>query len=166
MSFTATHLTTLIGTEVHTDKADLLSGADAAELRRLLEARGVLIFREIHLTDQEQVRAAASLGNIRQEGKEGIFKVTLDPKENAQADYLIGTFHWHIDGTHDDVPCLASLLSGRKLSATGGQTEFTNTYASYEALPESEEIHRRHPGRSYGGVLSARRASQPEQGAT
>ena len=138
MSFTATDLTAVIGTQVHTDKPSLLAGADAAELRALLEARGVLIFREIHLADEQQVKLAASLGSVRQEGKDGIFKVTLDPKENSRADYLMGALHWHIDGTHDDVPCLASLLSGRKLSPSGGQTEFANTYAAYDALPESE----------------------------
>jgi alpha-ketoglutarate-dependent taurine dioxygenase len=99
----------------------------------------VLIFREAQLADEEQVKVAAALGNVREEGKNGIFKVTLDPKENTRADYLLGAFHWHIDGTHDDVPVLASLLSGRKLSPTGGQTEFANTYAAYEALPEKEQ---------------------------
>ncbi|RZI61441.1 MAG: TauD/TfdA family dioxygenase, partial [Zymomonas sp.] len=49
-------------------------------------------------------------------------------------------FLWHMDGTHDDVPVFASLLSGRKLSRVGGQTEFANSYAAYEALsPEMKE---------------------------
>jgi len=41
-----------------------------------------------------------------------------------------------MDGTHDQVPVFASLLSGRKLSATGGDTWFANSYAAYEALPQ------------------------------
>jgi alpha-ketoglutarate-dependent taurine dioxygenase len=139
MSFTATPVTPVIGSDVQIGKAALRSGEHGSELRRLLEQRGVLVFREAHLTDEEQVRVAGSLGNVRPEGKDGIFKVTLDPGQNARAEYLIGSFHWHIDGTHEDVPCLASLLSGRKLSATGGQTEFANTYAAYEALPEAEK---------------------------
>ena len=138
MSFTATPLTPAIATQIAMDKQTLLSGTHAAELRRLLEDRGVLVFRELQLTDAEQVRVAATLGNVRDEGKDGIFKVTLDAKENSRAEYLIGAFNWHIDGTHDDVPCLASLLSARKLSQTGGQTEFANTYAAYDALPEAE----------------------------
>lgn len=138
MNFTATKLTPAIGTQIAIDKPALLSGIHAAELRRLLEERGVLIFREVHLTDAEQVKVAATLGNVRDEGKDGIFKVTLDAKENSRAEYLIGAFNWHIDGTHDALPCLASLLSARKLSATGGHTEFANTYAAYDALPENE----------------------------
>lgn len=138
MSFTATALTPVIGTQIEIDKHALLSGAHAAELRRLLEERGVLVFPEAQLTDAQQVSVAKSLGDVRDEGKDGIFKVTLDAKENSRAEYLIGAFNWHIDGTHDDVPCLASLLSARSLSSTGGYTEFANTYAAYEALPEAE----------------------------
>src|SRR5690606_19759012 len=56
------------------------------------------------------------------------------------ADYLKGSFLWHMDGTHDDTPVFASLLTGRKLSAVGGQTHFANSYAAYEALsPEMKE---------------------------
>lgn len=139
MSFHALNLTPVIGTEIHIDTSSLVSGSAASQLRRSLEERGVLIFREACLTDEQQVIVAASLGKVRNEGKNNIFKVTLDPGENRKADYLKGAFNWHIDGTHDDVPCLASLLSGRKLSATGGQTEFANTYAAYEALPASEK---------------------------
>lgn len=139
MSLTVNALNPCIGSEVVIDKAALLSGEHSAALRGLLEERGVLVFRRAGLSDREQVQLAASLGTIRQEGKDGIFKVTLDRSENARAEYLLGSFHWHIDGTHDDVPCLASLLSGRTLSATGGETEFANTYAAYEALPDSEK---------------------------
>ena len=44
--------------------------------------------------------------------------------DNAQAEYLKGAFYWHIDGTMSDVPILASILSSRRLSPTGGETEF------------------------------------------
>jgi alpha-ketoglutarate-dependent taurine dioxygenase len=46
---------------------------------------------------------------------------------------------WHIDGSTDDVPTRASLLSARRLSAVGGQTEFSNTYAAFEELPEGQK---------------------------
>src|SRR3546814_12843762 len=47
-------------------------------------------------------------------------------------------------GTHDKVPVFASLLSGRRLSAIGGQTEFASSYAAYETL--SEEMKQRIEG--------------------
>ena len=136
--FTAVDLTPRIGSEIRADVATLLSGAKAPEIRRLLEERGVLAFREIHLSDAEQVAFTKTLGQIVDEGENHIYKITMDTGENAMADYLKGAFYWHIDGTNLDVPIFASILSGRRLSATGGETEFSNTYAAYDDLPESE----------------------------
>jgi alpha-ketoglutarate-dependent taurine dioxygenase len=125
-----------IGSEVRTDVEALLTPEVGASLRELLRCRGVLVVRGIHLNDDQQVRLAATMGNIRDEGEKGIFKITLDKNESATADYLKGSFLWHMDGTHDAVPVFASLLSARQLSDQGGQTMFANTYAAYEALPD------------------------------
>jgi alpha-ketoglutarate-dependent taurine dioxygenase len=137
MSFEAVNLKDRIGTEIRANADTLLKPEVAAEVRQLLVERGVLVFKELGLTDQQQVDFAALLGALRAEGEKGIFKVTLDTKANAQADYLKGSFNWHMDGTHDTVPVFASLLSGRVLSTEGGQTEFANSYAAYEALPQA-----------------------------
>lgn len=146
MSLDAVPLTPLVGTEVRADKQTLLSGGEvAAELRALLEQRGVLIARDIHLSDPEQVAFAQSLGivrlgSVKSEGVDGILKVTFDKTENpAYAKYFGGTFYWHMDGTYDPVPPFATVLTPRVLSLKGGQTEFANTYAAYEALPEAEK---------------------------
>lgn len=136
MSFEAVKLTETIGSEVRADVAALLDPAVAVELRKLLVERGVLVFKELDISDQDQVALGRLLGNLREEGEKNIFKVTINPAENSKADYLKGSFNWHMDGTHDDVPVFASLLSGRKLSPVGGQTEFANSYAAYEALPQ------------------------------
>jgi alpha-ketoglutarate-dependent taurine dioxygenase len=127
----------LIGSEVRARAETLLQPENAREIRRLLTDRGVLLFRDLHLSDEQQVALAGMLGTIRPEGEKGIFKVTLDGQANAQAAYLKGSFNWHMDGTHDTVPVFASLLSGRALSREGGQTEFANSYAAYDALPEA-----------------------------
>lgn len=136
MSLEAIKLKDRIGSEIRTDVQTLLITETAAEVRRLLIERGVLAFRALNLTDDQQVALARMLGNLREEGEKGIFKITLDTKVNARADYLKGSFNWHLDGTHDDVPIFASLLSGRTLSPTGGQTEFANSYLAYEELPQ------------------------------
>jgi alpha-ketoglutarate-dependent taurine dioxygenase len=70
---------------------------------------------------------------------EDIYKVTLDTKVNAKADYLKGSLYWHIDGTMNKVPILASILAAKALSPTGGDTDFCNTYAAYDDLPEAEK---------------------------
>lgn len=134
--FEVVELKDQIGSEIRTDAATLLTPAVAAEVRRVLQERGVLVFKQLHLADEAQVALAGLMGVLREEGEKGIHKITLDKSLNARADYLKGSFNWHVDGTHDDVPVFASLLSGRTLSAVGGQTEFANSYAAYEALPQ------------------------------
>jgi alpha-ketoglutarate-dependent taurine dioxygenase len=130
------HIRPHIATRVIADIETLLSGRHAQELRRLLEQRGVLVFPRIHLTDMQQLAFARTLGGVIEQGDGGIFKVTLDRRQNEMAAYLLGTVLWHIDGWGDDVPTRASLLSAWQTSPVGGQTEFANAYAAYEGLTE------------------------------
>lgn len=139
MSFSALPLTPRIGIEIQSDQDTLLSGKHAAELRSLLAERGVLIFRDLNLDGPRQVTFARTLGDVLPQGDNYIMKISLDKNENPGAEYLKGSFYWHIDGATDDVPTRAALLTAKKLSSTGGQTEFANTYAAYEDLPESEK---------------------------
>ncbi len=99
LRFDSTNLAPLIGTGIKTNAATLLSGAKAAEIRALLEQRGVIAFPHIDLTDEQQVAFTKTLGQIVEEGEGNIYKITMDPTENAQAEYLKGAFFWHIDGT-------------------------------------------------------------------
>jgi alpha-ketoglutarate-dependent taurine dioxygenase len=97
-----------------------------------LEANGALVFRDLHIDDATQVAFSKKLGRVEVFGKgehPEIFRVTLDPTKNRAAPYLRGTFDWHIDGMTEDIPIMATLLSGRAVATTGGQTEFASTYA-------------------------------------
>ena len=130
-----------IGSRVLNSKPELLSGAFASEMRELLEQRGVLVFPEIHFSDEEQIAFTNTLGTFQPERQGGdIFKISLDNKENPySAEYLKGTFYWHLDGTMNDMPVLASLLASKKLPSWGGNTGFCSTYAAYESLPEAQK---------------------------
>jgi alpha-ketoglutarate-dependent taurine dioxygenase len=131
-----------IGSRILNSKEELLSGELAREIRELLEARGVLVFPKINFTDEEQIAFTKTLGNYAPEGADGApTKITLDVKENpAAAEYLKGSLYWHIDGTRNDVPILASLLSCKVPSPKGtGNTGFSNTYAAYEALSDEQK---------------------------
>lgn len=130
-----------IGTEIRADKETLLSGSHASEIRTLLEQRGVLVFPKIGFTDEEQIAFTETLGTFAPEMRgEKIYKVTLDTNKNELAEYLKGSLFWHIDGTMNEVPILASLLSMKQLPSNGGgDTEFCNTYAAYDALPHDEK---------------------------
>ena len=135
----ATHeITAEIGTEVIADKAALLSGEYARTIRDLMEARGVLVFPTIGFTDDEQIAFTETLGTLAAEHRgEKLYKVSLDTEVNRQADYLKGSLYWHLDGTMNDVPILASLLQSVALGNEGeGDTEFCSTYAAYDALSD------------------------------
>ncbi len=138
---TSRDLAPRIGTEIETDAETLLSGALAGEIRALLEQRGVIAFPGIDLSDEQQVAFTRTLGSIVEEGEGNIYKITMDPAENVQAEYLKAAFFWHIDGTSSasDMPILASIMSARRLSTVGGDTLFSNTYAAYDDLPPSEQ---------------------------
>jgi alpha-ketoglutarate-dependent taurine dioxygenase len=139
MTFTATALTPLIGTRIEADKAELLSGARAEELRSLLEQRGVLTFPRINFTDEEQRTFAKTIGTPTDQGERGLHKISLDTNVTETAKYLRGTVFWHFDGWNDTIPARGTILTARALSATGGQTEFSNTYAAYEELSEARK---------------------------
>lgn len=136
MMFEALALKDGIGSQIRTDAASLLTTEVAAKVRQQLVERGVLVFKALGLNDEQQVVLAELMGSLRQEGEKGIYKITLDKNANERRDFLKGSFLWHIDGTHDNVPPFASLLTGITLSDSGGQTEFANSYAAYEALPQ------------------------------
>ena len=136
MALQVRNLKDSIGTEVIAAVEDLLRPEVAAQVRDLLVQRGVLAFPRLNISDEDQVKLAGLIGTVRAEGEKGIFKITLDNKANMQALYLKGSFLWHMDGTHDQVPVFGSLLSGHVLSQEGGDTLFANSYAAYEALPQ------------------------------
>lgn len=133
-------LTPSIGSEIRTDLDTLLSGREAATIREILEQRGVVFFRGLDINDEQQVAIAETLGTlVANEGQGGINKISLDEKVNQRAKYLQGSMFWHFDGSLQPLPNLATLLRAVQLSETGGQTEFCNTYAAYEDLPEAEK---------------------------
>jgi alpha-ketoglutarate-dependent taurine dioxygenase len=138
----------LIGTKVLATKADLQDPEVIAKCRELLEERTVLVFPQIGLDDAEQLAFTDAMGprvNFTSQGLGGptvndVYQVTLDKKVNSQPEYVLGTFFWHMDGlTVDMPPAKATVLSARKTSAKGGQTEFASTYAAYEHLPDDDK---------------------------
>ena len=134
-----------IGTVIRTDKATLLSGEKASAIREIMEARGVVVFPQINLSDEEQIAFTHTLGTFAHEdgeggdGKDAVYPITMDESINPIASYLKGAFFWHLDGTMSDKPILASIMSARALAKEGGETDFCNTYAAYDDLPEEKK---------------------------
>ncbi|WP_419924808.1 TauD/TfdA dioxygenase family protein [Candidatus Poriferisocius sp.] len=128
---------------------DLAQAEIAGRLLDALEQHGVLVFRDLHLTDPEQVAFSRQLGEVEVLPIPGsdhpeIFTVSLDPARATSAEYLRGTFFWHIDGATDDVPNKATMLNALEAADEGGDTQFCNTYAAWEALAADEQDRCRH----------------------
>lgn len=130
-----------IGTEILAEKSALLSGEHAGTIRDLLQSRGVLVFPKLGFSDEEQIAFTETLGTFASEhGGDKLYKVSLDTDVNKQADYLKGSLYWHLDGTMNEVPILASLLQSVALgNPDEGDTEFCNTYAAYDALSDEDK---------------------------
>jgi alpha-ketoglutarate-dependent taurine dioxygenase len=146
---TVNKLTDSVGAEVLGVDSDRLAGDDSlgAAVLDALEDNGVLVFPELGLQPEAQVEFCRRLGDVDHSSDghhpvAGIYPVTLDKAKNASADYLRGTFDWHIDGCtpiEDTFPQMATVLSAKQVAESGGETEFANSYAAYDALTDVEK---------------------------
>ena len=141
-------LTPRIGAKAALRREEVHDPASADEINEALVRYGVLLFPAIGLDDEEQIAFSNNLGKIipigalRADGTaDPVYKISVDPKENPSgAEYIKNTIGWHIDGLFEDgPPPKATMLTAKRLSATGGQTEFCSTYAAYDDLPEREK---------------------------
>lgn len=134
-----TAITPALGVEVTgITVADLKNDAVVSRLREALKWRGFMLIRGLELDDAAQVEFSGTLGTVLAPNGQQIFKVSLNPKVSHTAEYLRGTFHWHIDDTTHSVPAKATMLTARHVAMVGGGTEFASTYAAFEAMSEAE----------------------------
>ena len=132
-----TALSPHLGVQV-TGVGNLLDDTLVSRCLEALKWRGVLLIRGLHLDDDGQLAVSRKPGRVTAAGGREIFTISLDPAKNPTAEYLKGTFHWHMDGTTARTPLKATTLTARQVAMTGGGTEFASTYAAYENLPEAE----------------------------
>jgi alpha-ketoglutarate-dependent taurine dioxygenase len=120
-----------------------------AVVHSALEQHGVLIFHELGLDDASQVAFARRLGDIamgtgakgygRSEEMPEVYHVGFAKDLNNEVQ-VRGAFDWHMDGTTDPIPSMASLLTARSLASDGGgDTQFVSTYAAYERLTDEQK---------------------------
>ena len=136
-----------IGALAHVDKASLCQPEVVQAIRDALEQRGVLVFPRLNLTDAEQLAFTDAFGqrlNYTSDMSKGdeadVYKIALGKGATLAPEFVYATWFWHTDGVTVDQPLpKATMLSARKLSPTGGQTEFANTFAAWSQLPEAEQ---------------------------
>ncbi len=145
---TIQRLSATVGAEIIGVDARQLASDDsiAAAILEALELNGVLVLRGLHLDPELQVAFGRRLGEVDfEEGYhpvKGISRVTLDPVKRPTAEYMRGTFVWHIDGCTplgDEYPQKATILSAHAVADSGGETEFASTYAAYDELSRDDK---------------------------
>jgi len=146
-----------IGALVHVDRKRLCDPDVVEAIRLAMEDRGVLVFPELNLSDEEQLAFTDAFGprlnytsvaaRMRAQAAmpagspeipdDDVYRIALGKGSTLGAEYVLATWFWHTDGAVVDQPLpKATMLSARKLSPTGGQTEFASTFAAWSELPE------------------------------
>jgi alpha-ketoglutarate-dependent 2,4-dichlorophenoxyacetate dioxygenase len=163
---TAHAATTLQARPLHPLFAGELTGVDVRaldergldELRALMDRYAVLVIRDQPFTDDDQAAFATRLG-----GGELVTKVgrsVIDPnkrlKHEALTDisnldendrimdpadrrrmYSLGNRLWHSDSSFQSPPARYSMLSAKEVPSAGGETEYADMRAAYDAFPDA-----------------------------
>jgi alpha-ketoglutarate-dependent 2,4-dichlorophenoxyacetate dioxygenase len=141
------------------DCARPLSDAEVAAIEAGMDEYGVLVFHDQPLTDEQQLRFTLQFGamepgfgNIRahfradQEVRAlgaGIADFSnLDsagkplPSDSRAYMFKLADRLWHSDSSFKAIPAKWSVLSGHAIPSWGGNTEFADMRAAYDALDE------------------------------
>ena len=130
---------------------ELSTPIEDGALSRIIQAfaeDSVLLFRNQNLDDESQVAFSKRIGVVERSfidnlgrSRPEITNVSNVDKDNnllkkgsPRAELLSGNQIWHTDGSFKVVPSLASALSARQVPPEGGETEFADMRAAYDAL--------------------------------
>jgi alpha-ketoglutarate-dependent 2,4-dichlorophenoxyacetate dioxygenase len=153
--FTVMPLTRHIGAEV--TGLDLKQPLDRATIASLNDAflkHAVLVFRRQNLDDAQQIAfgtqfgpledSRVRIGDTDDRGPRVISDLSnLDDQgeivatDSRKLQFLNGNLLWHTDSSFKPVPAGPSFLTGRIIPPEGGDTEFADLRAAYDALPEA-----------------------------
>jgi alpha-ketoglutarate-dependent 2,4-dichlorophenoxyacetate dioxygenase len=157
MGLTVTPLHPTIGAEISGVDLRRPVPPDAfAEIEAAFNRHAVLVFPDQHLSDDEQIafstlfgplelnpdyayekrritdRTIADISNLDERGE-------IHAAEDRRRMFNRGNQLWHTDSSFKHVPAKCSLLSAREIPPAGGDTEFADLRAAYDALPEDKK---------------------------
>jgi alpha-ketoglutarate-dependent 2,4-dichlorophenoxyacetate dioxygenase len=131
-----------------------LSHEEAAAIDEGMNRFGVLAFHGQNITDEQQIAFSKNFGALEAKKKPGTIRKAADNRlgpgigdlsnldkhgriisaEDRNWFFKLGDRLWHSDSSFAEVPAKYSLLSGRVLPSWGGNTEFADMRAAYDAL--------------------------------
>jgi alpha-ketoglutarate-dependent 2,4-dichlorophenoxyacetate dioxygenase len=128
-----------------------------AEIEAAFNRYAVLVFPNQAVTDQQQIAFSRLFGPLETtpiytgDGRRRLQQAELSDISNLDPDgrvmasndlrrlYNLGNQLWHTDSSFKYVPARASLLSAREIPPEGGETEFADLRAAYDALPADKK---------------------------
>ncbi|MSQ21244.1 MAG: TauD/TfdA family dioxygenase [Betaproteobacteria bacterium] len=137
------------------DLTGRLTDVEVNAIHAGMDQFGVLVFHDQHLGDEEQVAFSRQLGPLEQATGDihapEDRRVSMDLNDISNLDkygevlarddrrrlFGLGNMLWHSDSSFKDVPAKYSLLSARNIPTAGGNTEFADMRAAYDALDDA-----------------------------
>jgi alpha-ketoglutarate-dependent 2,4-dichlorophenoxyacetate dioxygenase len=137
------------------DIARPVAREDVAGIEAGMDRYAVLVFRGQKLTDEQQMAFSRNFGELENarggnitkpqdkrlaDGMNDVSNLGKDGKplalDSRQRMFNLGNMLWHSDSSFRPVPAKYSLLSARVVNPKGGDTEFADMRAAYDALDE------------------------------
>jgi alpha-ketoglutarate-dependent 2,4-dichlorophenoxyacetate dioxygenase len=127
---------------------------EIAAIEAAIARHGVLVFPGQDITDEQQAEFSRHFGPLEQATgdltppEKRRISMTLNDISNLDKDgrvlarddkrrlFALGNMLWHSDSSFKEAPARYSLLSARKIPGEGGNTEFADMRAAYDALDE------------------------------
>jgi alpha-ketoglutarate-dependent taurine dioxygenase len=117
-----------------------LTDGEWATIESAFHEYAVLVFPAQHLTDAEQVAFGRRFGELSIETM-AFTNCTEDgdvlPADDPLMRHLAGNEGWHTDSSFLTRAAKASMLSARRVPSTGGETEWADMRAAYDALDDT-----------------------------
>ena len=144
MKMTIDLITPHIGAFLRVSADAVLEPEAIVQVLAALDRYNVLVFPQIHMSDEFFAQFTAALGESHDLGvtedasgasDKGIYRIALDKDDRNQLDFIRGNDYWHMDGTSYDMPGKATLLKCEVAPSEGGDTGFASLFAAWDALP-------------------------------
>jgi alpha-ketoglutarate-dependent 2,4-dichlorophenoxyacetate dioxygenase len=132
-----------------------LTSDEAREIEAAMDKYAVLVFHGQDITDEQQMAFALNFGerenprggNVIKQGDHRLDSPLNDvsnlgkdgkplPREHRTHLFNLGNCLWHSDSSFRAIPAKFSLLSARAVNPKGGNTEFADMRAAYDALDD------------------------------
>jgi alpha-ketoglutarate-dependent 2,4-dichlorophenoxyacetate dioxygenase len=136
-----------------------LSRDEVAAIEAGMDRYAVLVFHDQKITDEQQMAFSRNFGPLEdarggnitkpedkrlQVGMNDVSNLSRDgrplERDSRQRLFNLGNMLWHSDSSFRPIPAKYSLLSARVVNPVGGNTEYADMRAAYDALDDATKV--------------------------